>query len=260
MGRRVGDLTLRLDEAILSDRLTTVRLALAEAPAGVTLSGMDSFAAYAPGQGATLRDDRGNDYGLPNSLGVRWHPAAGVGPELDTLTFAPLKPLARRLPGLRVVWPGAAAFDVEVPAEVRLAPAGEGRPWLASAPWAVDIPLEVAGYRLRFAEAWLEETNGTTMLRLTSAPYAPPSGDRQLCGLRLAAVTGPGGRVVDVASALSAAGPLGPGQREHTAMLRFDVADPRTGTVQPGRYHVELSGATVAVRGPWELSWEVVGG
>jgi hypothetical protein len=62
-----------------------------------------------------------------------------------------------------------------------------------------------------------------------------------------------------VAGALSAAGPLTEGQREHVAVLLFDVTHPETGAVQPGRYHVELGGATVSVRGPWELSWAVVG-
>ncbi|HOG46110.1 MAG TPA: hypothetical protein PLB78_05645 [Anaerolineae bacterium] len=250
VSQRRGEIVLRLDEAVLSDRLTSLHLSLAEAPAGVTLSGRDSFAA-APGEGATLTDDRGRDYGRPNAVGVRWLPAGATGPELDTLTFAPLQPLARRLtlklPALRLAWPGAAAFDVDVPA-------GDGRRGRGSAPWAVDIPLEVAGYRLRFAEARLVENGNTTALQLTSAPYTSAR-ERQLTGLRLAAITAPGGRVVDVTSMLSAAGPLG--QREQTALLLFDVTEPESGAVQPGCYHVELSGATAAVRGPWELSWEV---
>ncbi len=257
---RRGDITLALDEAVLSDRLTSVRLALTDAPAGVTLSGMDTFAGTTPGERATLTDDRGRDYGLPNSAGVGWRPAGERAPDLDALAFAPLKPFARRLtlrlPVLRLAWAGAAAFDVDVPAGVALAPAGDGRPWLVSEPWAVDIPLEVAGYRLRLAEARLEDNGVTTMLRLTSAPYTPAQ-DRQLTGLRPATISGPGG-AVDVASVMSTAGPASEGAAQHQAMLLFDVSGP-DGRVQPGRYHVELSGATVAVRGPWVLSWEAAG-
>lgn len=255
-----GDITLALDEAVLSDRLTSVRLALADAPAGVTLSGRDSFAGSAAGERATLTDDRGRDYGFPNGLWAAWRPTDERAPDLDALAFAPLQPFARRLtlrlPALRLAWPGAAAFDVDVPAGVALAPTGDGRPWLVSEPWAVDIPLEVAGYRLRFAEAHLEENGSEMALVLTSAPYTPAQ-DRQLAALRPASISGPGG-AVDVASALSAAGPLAEGQREHAAMLLFSVSGP-DGRVQPGRYHVELGGATVAVRGPWVLSWDVTG-
>ncbi len=260
---RVGGLTLGVDEAVLSDRLTCVRLALQGAPEGVTLSGLDSFAAIAPGERARLTDDRGGDYGLPNGTFVRWQPAGDRAPDLASLTFAPLQPLAQRLtlrlPALRLAWPDAVAFDVEVPAGVALDLQDDEQRarTRVSAPWAVDIPLEVADYTLRFAEARLEETSGTVMLRLTSAPYTPQSNERQLSGLRLAAVTGPGGRAVDVAGAMSTAGPLA--QHEQTAVLLIDVVDPGSGAVQPGRYHVELGGATVAVRGPWVLTWGVAG-
>jgi hypothetical protein len=37
----------------------------------------------------------------------------------------------------------------------------------------------------------------------------------------------------------------------------FDLSDPQTGAVQPGRYHFELDGMTVVVPGPWELTWDL---
>jgi hypothetical protein len=40
--------------------------------------------------------------------------------------------------------------------------------------------------------------------------------------------------------------------------VSFDLADPDTGVVLPGRYHTELEGITVAVPGPWELRWKLV--
>ena len=45
----------------------------------------------------------------------------------------------------------------------------------------------------------------------------------------------------------------------HWAALAFDVRNSETGQVLPGVYQVELEGVNVAVRGPWELTWEVLG-
>ena len=39
--------------------------------------------------------------------------------------------------------------------------------------------------------------------------------------------------------------------------VSFDLADPDTGAVLPGRYHFELEGITVAMPGPWELTWNL---
>jgi hypothetical protein len=115
----------------------------------------------------------------------------------------------------------------------------------------VDIPVEVAGYRLRFTQARLEELNGTTMLMLTSSPFEGQQGDRWLAGLCLASVTAPNGQSVDLRSAFSHVSP------EYGAGLAFDVVDPGTGTVRPGCYHVKLDGVTVAVQGPWTLAWNL---
>ena len=37
----------------------------------------------------------------------------------------------------------------------------------------------------------------------------------------------------------------------------FDLSDPQTGAVLPGRYHFALDGMIVAVPGPWVLSWNM---
>lgn len=109
---------------------------------------------------------------------------------------------------------------------------------------------EVAGYRLRFAQAWLEELNGTALLVLTSAPFEVQHGDRWLTGLRLVSVTAPDGRAVNLKSAFSYAGPGDQEGESPQDRLDFDVTDPEKGAVQPGRYHVKLDGVPVAVQGP----------
>ncbi|MDP2958886.1 MAG: hypothetical protein Q8N53_20850, partial [Longimicrobiales bacterium] len=256
--QRRGDLTLRADNVVLSDRLTAVTLALEGAP-GVALSAIPYWDAAAQQHGPTLGDDRGGAY-RPGLFPVAWRPTGGSEPAAGTYTFGPVQPLARRLtlhvPGVQVAIPGSAALYVEVPPDVTLTASGADRPWLASAPWDVGIVVEIAGYRLRFTEACLQEGNGTTLLRLLSEPYTPRRQGRWLSSLQLEVVTGPGGRQVGLETALSAAGP-GEAGAEHRAVLLFDVVNPATGAVQPGRYHVELKGVTEAVRGPWELTWDL---
>ncbi len=260
VSQRRGDLALRLGEVVLSDRLTAVALALEGAPAGVTLSPIPYWDPATRSRGPLLSDDRGRRYEA-GRVAVGWWPVGEAEPSAARYVFEPLQPLARRLtlhvPGVQLAWPGEEAFDVAVPGGLTMAPAEDERLSRESAAWAVDIPLEVAGYRLRFTEARLREMNGTTMLELVSAPYAPAEKDRWLSGLQLAAVRGPRGTPLPVGTALSAAG-LGetPGTA-HRAWLCFDVAHPVTGTVQPGRYHVELAGVTVAVRGPWAVACDL---
>jgi hypothetical protein len=47
------------------------------------------------------------------------------------------------------------------------------------------------------------------------------------------------------------------GDGKYRVWVTFDVNDPATGAVQPGRYRVELDGICVAVQGPWELTWDL---
>lgn len=268
-----GGLGLRVDEVVLSDQLTAVTLALDEAPPGAKLSLVPFSDPASRGHSYLLIDDRGGRYEA-GRIAAGWRPTGQLEPQAGTYTFGPVQPLARRLtlqvPGVQLALPGRAAFSVEVPAGLTVAPSSPDRqPSRKSAPWEVDIRLEVAGYDLRFREAWLEEINRTMMLYLLSEPYQPARQDRWLSALRPAAVTGPGGRQVDLSSAptsglvevaFSAAGPSPAEGGKHYAVLAFDVADSETGVVRPGVYHVEVEGCNVAVRGPWELTWEVGGG
>lgn len=248
-------LTLHVDDATLTDRLTAITVELDNPPPGVAFSRIPSWNPATQRRELYLEDDRGRRYELSRDVG--WRPSGSPESDATTLTFQPVQPLARRItlhaPAVEVTFAGAAAFDVTVPTGLTMkAHPGEVS---ASAPWGVDIPVEVSGYQLRFTQARLEELNGTTMLVLTSTPFKGQQGDRWLTGLRMASVTAPNGQSVDLRSAFGHAGPEYEGG--YGARLAFDVVDPETGTVRPGRYHVELEGVTVAVQGPWTLAWNL---
>jgi len=253
-------LTLRVEEAVLTDRLTGVKVGLAEPPDGITLFRGHRW--RGPGaypRGMTLEDDRGHRYERPPS--VTWRSYNEPEPDLTASNFEPLWPLARRLtldiPAVAVVEPAPAVLDITVPDKVRMTLDAGEVPWPTSEPWEVDIPLEIASYRLHFTEAWFEELNGTTLLTLISEPYDARQNQRRLLGLQIATVTAPDGREVDLETAYSGAGSLREGGTAHRLQLSFDVIDPETLIVQPGRYHVGIDGVTVLVAGPWKLSWDL---
>ena len=277
-------LTLRVDQVTLTDRLTAVTVKGSSLSPDVMV-GWDSPSLVGPfnwilewhpakrnsdGQPPDkdllyLQDDQGRRYERTWETG--WRPRSKQTSEIpkasevsETLVFKPVQPLARRItlhvPAMGATLPDVAAFDVIVPAGVEMQPPSD-RPWSASEPWDVDVPVEVADYQLRFTQAWLEELHGTTLLVLTSAPFEGRRGDQWLTGLHLASVTAPDGRAVDLRSASSRANPDDRGGRFYRIGLAFDVVDPETDTVRPGRYHVELDGVTIAVQGPWTLTWNL---
>ncbi len=261
-------LSLALDKVVLTDRLTAIRVALDDAPGGVSLHHISD---ESPDQRheLALTDDRGRDYGEVWSYEISLEPYGEHESNLHVLSFEPLQPLARRLtlhiPGLTVVEPASATLHVTVPEGVTLSLDASDAPWPTSEPWAVDIPLQVGEHDLRFTEARLEEINGTTMLVLASEPYDASQRDRWLAGLHFGAVTGPDGSHVRlpeeqgglVEGAFGSAGPVRQRPGHHQLALGFDVADPDTGLVQPGRYHVEIDGVRVLREGPWKLSWDL---
>lgn len=46
-------------------------------------------------------------------------------------------------------------------------------------------------------------------------------------------------------------------ERDYVAAIIIPVDATDNRSAQPGRYHMELSGVTLGLRGPWALSWEV---
>jgi hypothetical protein len=253
------DLTLQVEEVVLSDRLTWMQVGLTEAPEGISL--LTGYTPWGPGAyppGIILRDDRGRRYEHPED--VTWY-AGDSSLTRTVFAFEPLQPLAGRLaleiPTVRVVKAAPAAFDVTIPEGVRVTLDASDVSWGASQPWEVDIPLEVAGYRVHFTEAQLEELNGTTLLMLHSAPYRLQDDTHRLFGLEMKAVHAPDGREVDLETAISGAGPQKENSARHQAGLAFDAIDPDTQEIQAGRYHVEIDGIWVGVEGPWNLTMEL---
>ena len=248
-------LTLRVNQVTQTDRLTAVTVGLDDPPAGVALSQVLAWSPATDSRDLYLEDDRGRRY--ETNWGVAWRPRGRQTSEVSkaselsqTLSFQPVQPLARRVtlhvPTVELMLHGPAAFDVIVPRGVKVQPRSDP-PWPASEPWDVDISLEVAGYRVHLTQARLEELNGTTLLMLTSDTHKIQPGDYWLTGLRPISLVAPDGQVLDLEHAF----------RFTRTGLAFDVVDPETGAVQPGRYHVELDGVTVAVQGPWRLAWNL---
>jgi hypothetical protein len=93
----------------------------------------------------------------------------------------------------------------------------------------------------------LEGVNDTTSLRLIASPPGNRRAGPWLTGLRPISILAPDGQPLDLEYA----------SRFDHGGLSFDVADAQTGVVLPGRYRVELEGVTVAVPGPWTMSWNL---
>ena len=279
-----SDVTLRVSEVTLTDRLTAVTIegetTIGEGTLGwsarrwgipILTLWWDPVLRDSEGQRVETRylyDERNHRY--ESTRGTTWHPVPGsderlvesVTPKVtsETLFFEPSQPFARRttlhVPAVAVTLPGVAAFEVDVPAAMAMHPDPD-TPERGSDPWPVDIPVEIAGYGLRFAEARLQELNGQARLVLASAPVEEGRDGQWLDGMGLAAVIGPNGQTVDLSHSYATAGPDWQGDGKYRVWVTFDVNDPATGAVQPGRYRVELDGIYVAVQGPWELTWDL---
>ncbi len=242
------DMTLRADSVTLTDRVTVVELTLEDAPAGTRLHQVSCWLPEQTGSGCWLEDNRGQRYADP---GVIWQMLGR--PLTDTVMFDAAQPLAQSMtlhvPAVEIAVDGAASFDVDVPTEFAAGSLDQT--------WPVDIPVAVAGQALRFSQAWLTGMNGLPQLVLRSDPLDTP-GDRFLTGLRLAAITGPDGAPIDLALAHSSAGldSFSP-DREYVAVVIIPVVAADQRSLEPGRYHIEISAATFSVRGPWVLTWQL---
>jgi hypothetical protein len=273
VGQARGPLSLTIDGATLTDRLTAVHLAAGPLPPGAEVrfpSGSGETAPY-------LEDDRGRRYELEEDVG--WEPEeetverSGIP---HTLAFEPLQPLARRVtlrvPEAELILPDEASFDVTVPAGIELEPRFEvtmepvfpdsprSKVWSSSDPWDVDVTLEAAGYRVQLTQARLEQFGGTTQLALTSEGLRPRPGGYRLTDLGIASATGPSGEDLRLAGGLDLRGFFEerfPPETRHRAVLTF--GDLENEPVPPGRYHVEVDEFWVLVEGPWGLSWELPG-
>ena len=245
-------LTLQLDQAVLTDRLTTLRLKIAD-PAGTEIQRLPGSLPDMGWLETYIADEQGRRFGTQGHVG--WSPSGGLIHDPAALYLEPVSAgagtVSLYLPSVEILVPGRTSFDVVVPPGLRVDPEARdqyGR--LAATPFPVDIPLETAGYRWRinYAEVTTNGSEGRLILGPTSVDL---KAGRKLAGYCMASVTSPSGHQL----------PHGD-QSRSTAdpcdfQLAFAVGDRATGAVEPGTYHVELNGIVVAVPGPWRLSWDV---
>ncbi|NLG51719.1 MAG: hypothetical protein GX552_16565, partial [Chloroflexi bacterium] len=262
-------LTLTVEEAVLTDRVTIVTVDLQNPPDGIQLTRF-LWGTGTPGEGRIwLEDDRGASY-RHRGFGVNWRAPEEVDTPFDEallpldrqrLPLEPVNPLARwvtlHIPAIETLRPADLNLQVEVPADLTL-PAGFSSAFADHAAsngptWDVDIPIEVGGYTWRFETASLQSINGR--IRLVLGPALDQTAQRRPwpTGFCIASVTGPDGQAV--APGIGAWGMGQPCERT----IAFAVDDPDTGQLQPGIYHIELAGIAVGVPGPWDLRWELRG-
>jgi hypothetical protein len=247
------DLTLRVSQVVQTDRLAAVTVELDDPPLGFALNRALSWNSATQSSDLYLADDRGRRY--EEAERVAWRPG-GEQPELfpgpqisPSLSFEPLNPLAHRatlhVPSLELFITQHLAFDITVPEGVEMR-VRDGAPWPVSEPWQVDIPIEVGSYHLQLSQALLAETKYSTSLWLVAASPQRGGSGPQLTGIRAASILAPDGKLLDLERAFLI----------DDSSLSFDLAT-ETDAVLPGRYHFEVEGATVAVPGPWEVSWDL---
>lgn len=246
---RASGLTLRLREAVMTDRVTALALQL-EDQGGLRLYRLPEQGQ----QSAFIHDDHGRSY--PSAEGIGWQPDGGLSDHADILYLEPVAALATylqfTLPVVEILVSGRASFDVRVPPGIKLdaeqsaARLSQGPPQNSS--FAVDIPVEIGGNSFRFAHAYVGAGIDGGALMLEASPDIGRG--RKLAGYCVASVTTPSGRP---ARAGRHALPVEPCD----SMLTFAVGDPDTGVVEPGTYHVELDGLVIAVPGPWHFAWDV---
>ncbi|MFW5943400.1 MAG: hypothetical protein ACOCXI_16465 [Chloroflexota bacterium] len=205
-----------------------------------------------------LRDDEGNRYNLiPGSTSGSQtaqevqplDPAAPTPPAnrwLGSETFEPVPPDAEALTlvvdGVDFDVPASGSFTVDL---------GES-PHIGDR-WELNVTLDVAGFPVRVTGAELAEEEirlrdgilRQTVLRFDVEPVAEQE-NRRLMGIFLDAP----GSVFD-----GGATGYTPATNKIRASLELDEGTP----VPAGQINVELTGASLLVRGPWELTWPVRG-
>ncbi|MGH2543290.1 MAG: hypothetical protein ACRDIB_10845, partial [Ardenticatenaceae bacterium] len=171
-----NNVTLRVEEAVMSDRVTQLRVGAEEMPDGMSFARVLTTdpATLSRASGLYLSDNLSGRYDF--SWNMHWHPPADAVlaalPGLDeaTLTFPAVNPLVRRVtlhvPSIEATVHDQVEFNVDVPAEIAFSPAEHGQ--MVSAPWPVDIPLDVGGFSFRFTQARLHQNGSTVLLELIS--------------------------------------------------------------------------------------------
>jgi hypothetical protein len=253
---RHDGVTLQLVEAVHTDRLTQLRIDLQDPPAGMRLGALVLWDAATLRNGLVLEDDRGRQY-EPGNSNTRWlqKGEATFGPDgpqagSQSLVLPAVDPLARRFtvtfPAIEVLRPGAGSFVVTVPADVELQDQPQALGMKESAPWPVDVAVQVGDQTVRYTQAILTARRAELWLTLGNAP-----GAQGVSGLCAMTITGPHGEAVISAQDNFLMGPgpcaFAPG---------FSPQD-AAGRLVPGEYRVSFEGIAVRVPGPWRLSWDM---
>lgn len=281
LSRTVDDVTLRLDSVAMSDRVTGVEVTLADAPPDVALHQILPGVPGGPQRTLRLEDDRLHDYRFEGGTQTWWQPDDPIPPTAVSppvwskrLHFPPVQPLAQqltlRIPAISLARLDTAAFTVEAPEDIAFTEDENGR--RASQLWPVNLRFTIAGYTIHFTEARLTKDTPAEFQAGMTLHGVATGGERSGCnlyGLRVGAITGPGGHPIQSkqASGLIFAGPLpgihsfaGPHPSDKDAceiILSFPAHDPDTGKTQAGRYQVELEGVNEIREGPWMFSWSL---
>lgn len=268
--------TLMVKEAVLSDRMTRLELALPGLVPGAelvsTFPSSDEDTIY-------LEDESGRHLNPVQEIGT-----AEIGFDPAELRFAGLHKHPKRLllyiPEAEIFFPGEVSLAVEVPRGLQFHQEMEQvtdirtrERWVSDA-WTVDLLLDIAGYRPHFDQARLErkprgEMEGMYGYRLELSAEAPTAAEEgvRLSSLQVGRIVCPDGSLQtfdrDTYRRWSRNLPYSRVQpealkpKETRLLLSIDVTSPVGIDLVPGRYTIDLSGLVVRVLGPWRLRWSM---
>lgn len=261
-------ITLRVQEATMSDRLSAITVQVDDLPAEMSFNGLLS---WNPVNNADevdysnylyLYDNRGQRY-TDTLFYLDWRPDGQLGPPRLTepnqkkLIWPKVDPLAQRVtlhvPAIEVIRQDDVQVEIAIPQEMVLQPTDNGT--LVSDPWPVDTHINVAGYPINITEANLSRHDDHVTLELTIEQIPDPQNGRSLRGLQLADITTADGRDMRQKHTYHYPYFISDHRADRTYMI-FEFAIEPTHPIPP-LIHIQLDGAIVGVPGAWELSWEV---
>ena len=279
-----GEIQPIVEEVFLSDRLTSVKVGGAGLPADATFVQALTYDPSGRSGNLYLEDNWGRRYELGQNEAILWPGDGEAMYDPRWQFFAPLQPLTQNLtlliPAIEVFVPAKTSFEVEVPQGLRfkkdeynVTMIGGGGParqetqtrWVSD-PWAVDLHLELAGYKLQFTEARVQHdvnSDSPYLLFLMGEPVTVSRGDLHLNELRFSKIEQPDGTTVQLENAGFISYPYGgmlrAGSNRLQAMIVLSVTDTSRDDLLSGRYRIEVDGVTSWVSGPWELHFSLSG-
>jgi hypothetical protein len=285
--------TLHVDSTLFNDKVSVVRITVPGLPDNSRLMQVLSFdpatfdladlSSFSNSQ-LYLEAQQGQRVELARD--VTWQPDGEAVDDPGRLVFDAMPPLAEQVtlhvPAVELFLPGQASFEIAVPEgltfhskEFSVPDLGQNNVqqettqtrWLSD-PWEVDILMEIAGYRLHFTQAQVEQTlnsNPAYRLTLTSDSLNREMDGKSLSTLHISAFTRPdgqGGSIETVNELMRVMGLYydrllteNYDPARWNAKLILDVTNPSGLDFLPGTYRVEIDGAIVWVVGPWDLNW-----